>query len=100
MMTTNFKIKTYRSEQYKTYIRSLGCLVYHCQKPSEPHHEESGGVGMKGSDLSCVPLCGGLQGHHRERHDTGRYTFWEKHNIDVDAEYIRLLKGYIMEREG
>lgn len=71
------KIKTYRSEEYKAYIRTLPCIV--CGKNAEPHHEVGGGTGLKGPDLFCIPLC---REHHREREDIGIETFWDKHNMD------------------
>jgi len=70
------KTKPGRSDKYLDYIRSLPCCL--CGKTSVPHHTHSGGVGMKGSDFSCIPLCGE---HHTELHTIGRATFEERNDI-------------------
>ena len=50
-----------RSEEYLSYIRGLPCCV--CGKSAEPHHLGTGGMGMKGSDFSAIPMC---RKHHDE----------------------------------
>lgn len=62
------KKKPARNDEYLEYIRSLPCCVCVTGTPVEPHHMEGGGVGQKGSDYSCIPLC---TQHHRELHDVG-----------------------------
>ena len=52
-------------------------------------------MGLKGSDYRAIPLCSGLQGHHRMCHDIGKKTFYEKYNIDVQEEIIKNLEGYL-----
>src|ERR1051325_11372231 len=47
-----------RSEAYKEWIRSLPCIGCGREGPSEPAHTGvDGGMSMKASDYSCVPLC-------------------------------------------
>jgi len=76
-----------RSEEYLEFVRMLPCCI--CKEwPSEPHHTESGGVGMKGSDYSAIPLC---RPHHRECHDIGKLTFQEKY-LDF-AELVESTKS-------
>lgn len=71
------KHKPGRSEAYLDYIRSQRCYI--CQRsPSEPHHVETGGMGMKGSDFSALPLC---REHHREIHDMGKARFWRQYFV-------------------
>lgn len=69
-MTSYPKQPPGRSEEYLEYIRGLPCCI--CQDPAEPHHLLSAGVGQKGSDFSCVPLC--------------RVDHMAAHNV-VEAEY-------------
>ncbi len=90
-------MKTPRDEDYLDYIRGLPCTV--CKQPSEPHHTGGGGMGLKGADYRTIPLCGGLQGHHRQCHDIGKKTFYVKHNIDVQEEIIRNLERYLVESQ-
>ena len=69
------KHKLGRSKEYLAYIRTLECCV--CRRmPVEPHHVGAGGVGLKGSDFTAVPLC---RTHHREVHDAGQQTFQERY---------------------
>ncbi len=56
------KDKTPRSEPYKAFIREQWCLLNGgrfglCEGDVVPHHTDGGGMSLKGSDLSCVPLC-------------------------------------------
>lgn len=78
-----------RSEAYLDYIRSLPCIV--CRNPAEPHHTESGGVGLKGSDFSCVPLC---RKHHRELHDMTVSEFESKYYIELKTYISDYLLRY------
>lgn len=70
------KDKIYRSEEYKAYVRTLPCIV--CGGNAEPHHEIGGGMGIKGPDLFCIPLC---RGCHQERHSKGVLTFWNDYYL-------------------
>ena len=88
------KDKIYRSEEYKAYVRTLPCIV--CGKPSEPHHEVTGGTGIKGPDLFSIPLC---RDDHRRREDTGKETFWEEVNMDRWQVIAQTLAGYVEQLE-
>jgi len=47
-----------RDEAYKAWIRTLPCLACTIEGRSEAAHVGSdGGMSMKASDYSCVPLC-------------------------------------------
>lgn len=90
-----FKKKLYRSERFKIFIREQPCHI--CSKPSDPHHLSTGGTGIKGTDLSCFPLC---RRCHTEYHTEGKKTFADKHNIDFKHELIKYLMKYICFLEG
>lgn len=104
------KEKTYRSDDYTAFVDTLECAVFAfhkdarvidgsiCQGLVTHHHTETGGVGMKGSDLSCVPLC---NGHHFEVHNTlGKQTFDKVYNLDLaTVEVIRANQAYIEDLE-
>jgi len=88
------KTKSFRSEKYKKYVRSLPCIV--CGYPcSEPHHVRSAsnaGTGVKPSDLWAVPLC---QLHHAEFHHYGKETFYSRHGLDIYKVLFETIKGYV-----
>lgn len=72
------KPKTYRSKKYLAFTRSRPCAI--CGMPdSDPHHvkDKNSGMGIKGSDLSAVPLC---RVHHSQIDSVGNKTFQEIHN--------------------
>lgn len=65
---------TPRSEKYKAFIREQPCLLLDCgMGPCDgdvvPHHSASGGMSIKGSDFSCLPLC---NNHHHLMDDAGK----------------------------
>ena len=86
------KKKRQTDEAYLSFIGRQFCLV--CYRNGEAHHEPIGktsGMGMKGPDRETVPLC---RGHHSERHQIGKLTFWKKYNIDYVKEINRLQSLY------
>ena len=76
-MTPDPKPKTWRSEEYKAFIRSKPCCGPGCYKPapSDPHHESitGRGMGIKASDLETLPLC---RRCHTARENIGFMSFW------------------------
>lgn len=51
--------------RYRAYIREHRCILHtlgKCEGAVEAAHMQRGGRGIKGSDYSCVPLCG--KRHH------------------------------------
>ena len=80
IVTTYFKEKTHRSEEYKAFIRRQPCLI--CEYPNSEHHHETlnskKGMALKGPDNEALPLC---TIHHRERHRIGRDTFFKKYGF-------------------
>lgn len=47
-----------RDEKYLSYIRTMPCVLCGTPHNIHAHHTETGGTGIKGSDMSAVPLCG------------------------------------------
>jgi len=97
---SNFKKKVYRSEKYKAFIRQKKCLVCGVT-PCDPHHVRlggnySGGLGIKNSDYSCVPLC---RNHHTECHAKGRTTMEAVNSIDFKMQIIFCHEEYINKLE-
>jgi hypothetical protein len=55
-----------RDANYRAWIREHRCLLHwfsRCNGPVEAAHLQRGGLAEKGSDYSCIPLCG--LNHHR-----------------------------------
>lgn len=99
-------MKTPRSKDYRAFIREHSCCVclppveyqpfFHARQNIQAAHTGIGGVGIKASDYSCIPLC---HEHHAEAHQHGEKTFQDKHNIEfwrireqMMAEYIQRLE--------
>jgi hypothetical protein len=59
----------------------------------QAHHSETGGVGMKGPDLSCIPLC--HYHHNAELHQKGELWFEDKHRVNVWWVVIITMRAYI-----
>lgn len=68
------------NEPYKSWIRSLPCLIVGCRVKPEAHHVEHNGMAYKGRDESCVPLC---TRHHQELHGHGRQRFERERGIEL-----------------
>lgn len=72
-----------RDEAYKVWIRSLPCAACGIEGRSEAAHTgHDGGMSMKASDYSCVPLCADC---HRQApgayHRLGRRAFERKNSL-------------------
>jgi len=72
-----------RSEEYKAWIRTLPCVACGIEGRSEAAHTGTdGGMSMKASDYSCVPLCGDC---HRQApgayHRIGKQAFEQTHGF-------------------
>ena len=93
----SIKKKTYRSKKYMDFVKEQYCclsspLSYCNGEGTVAHHTETGGVGMKGSDLSCIPLC---PSHHFEIHQHGKLTFALHHAIEISDVLIKTNQAYI-----
>lgn len=51
------KEDTPRNDDYLRFVGTHACWDCGAAAPSDPHHTETGGTGLKGSDYSAVPLC-------------------------------------------
>lgn len=87
-----------RDEDYKAFIRQLPCCACHRPAPSEAAHTgNQGGMSMKASDYSCVPLC--AECHTRgplAYHRIGKRAFERLHGVrfaSVARECVREWKN-------
>lgn len=82
------KNKPDRDPEYREFVRTFNCCI--CGSGEVvAHHVEHAGLGLKGSDFSCIPLCGQC---HNKIH-TGEYSGkFEDVQIKVLRTYIRKLK--------
>jgi hypothetical protein len=85
------KVKKFRSEKYKKFIRQKDCFFCDKPGPSDAHHEslDGGTMGGKPGDDTCLPLC---RICHRKRHDKWPDEFWG--DINWQYERKRLNKEY------
>ena len=63
---------TDKDPKYLAWIRKQPCVTTG-KTPCEAHHTETGGMGMKGSDYSALPLC---HTEHKLCHQVGAATYW------------------------
>lgn len=92
---TFFKKPAHRSQAYKDFVDTLPCCV--CGRgPSTHHHVESGKP--KGTDLSCIPLCG--EHHVPGVHQMGKKTFAAKFGLDYEKIQKETLQAYVRKLEG
>jgi len=90
-MTPDPKPVTDKDPKYLAWIRKQPCVITG-RTPCEAHHTQTGGMGMKGSDYSALPL------HHAEHqrcHQGGAITFWRN---DVKQLIIDHLIKYIKDK--
>src|SRR5471030_108361 len=89
-----------RDEAYKAWIRTLPCLGCGREGQSEAAHTGTdGGLSMKASDYSCVPLCPGChtQAPH-SYHRLGKRAFEQAHGLRLQAETARLATLWKLEQ--
>ena len=86
-----------RSDRYKIFIRAQPCVVSGCANRSSAHHAggivSGRGVGIKGSDFECVPVC---HEHHMVGQTIGWLTFEDKFSVDLRREKTKCLSLYAM----
>jgi len=84
-----------KDDHYLEFIRSQPCCVCGIEG-SHPHHTDVGGMGTKGSDYSCIPLCAD---HHtlgsNAIHRIGEFNFELHFEINLDEIKIKYLTKYI-----
>lgn len=93
-----------RSVPYRSWLRNklcaietkfeTGAMCWYVNAISDAAHTDNNGMGSKGPDSSCGPLC---RGHHRE-YDAGRVAFEKKYGVDMKAIAAELWARYESER--
>jgi hypothetical protein len=82
-------------KKYREHVRSLPCYIHDgCAGDVATHHIETGGMGMKCSDLMTVPLC---FKHHSEIHQRGRITFANKYGVNPYQFALKILVEFIQQ---
>lgn len=84
----------YRNADYLDFIRSLPCCVTRKPAPSEPHHIEVAGRGVKCADYLTIPLSAEI---HRELTSVGggKDLLVKKYNIDPMRVAARIMMEYL-----
>jgi hypothetical protein len=91
-----------RDPAYLAWIRTLACTICgSVWRVEAAHTGGDGGISMKGSDYSCVPLCkychtAGGQAYHR----IGKREFERKHGINFQALVKALNARWAAEQRG
>ena len=85
-----------RDEEYKAWIRTLACCACGVEGLSEAAHTGTdGGMSMKASDYSCIPLCAdchtrGALAYHR----IGKHAFERVHCLRFASIAARLKREW------
>ena len=85
-----------RDPEYRKWLKYEYCAIGEaygsegCTGVTDPAHTENNGMGSKGPDSSCIPLC---RRHHRE-YDAGRAAFEKKYGLDMKAIAAQLWSQY------
>ena len=85
-----------RDEDYKAWIRTLACCACGVEARSEAAHTGTdGGMSMKASDYSCVPLCPechtqGSGAYHR----IGKRVFENARGLRLEALVTQLQRAW------
>lgn len=89
------RTKIFRSKKYLQFIQNQPCVI--CGSvPSDPHHIEAGGMGIKTDDTRVISLC---RKHHSEVHATGKKSFQVKYSLDMWKTAFLLLEKYMKENK-
>ena len=82
-----------RDEDYKAWIRTLPCVACGMEGRSEAAHTgNDGGMSMKASDYSCVPLCADCHTQTSGAyHQVGKHAFELAHGLSF-VELTRQLE--------
>jgi hypothetical protein len=89
-----------RDAKYRRWLRDRLCAVWRgpdscfLLSDCDAAHTANNGMGSKGPDSSCVPLC---RKHHRE-YDAGRKAFEKKYGVDMRAIAAEQWARYEQER--
>ena len=74
-----------RDAAYRAWIRGLPCVACGSTENVEAAHTgQDGGMSMKSSDYSCVPLCSDCHRHASNAyHVIGRDAFEQRHSLNL-----------------
>jgi len=84
-----------KCKAYLDFIRAKPCLI--CGQRAEAAHNDGGGMAIKTSDLTAIPLC---HKHHIDGEHKGFKSFWAKMPYDrlhYQMIYLTLFIDYIQE---
>ena len=89
-----------RNWKYKLWIRSLPCAICGLEPCGEAAHTGGdGGMAMKASDYSCIPLCPACHTFGPESyHVLGRAAWEARHAVDARELVRRLSSLWFRER--
>jgi hypothetical protein len=77
-----------RDEAYKAWIRTQPSLISGLTPCEACHTGNDGGMSMKASDFSCVPL---TWEEHREYHRIGKAAFEKRYGLSFSSARKKLL---------
>ena len=85
-----------RDEDYKSWIRAMPCIACGVKGRSEAAHTGSdGGMSMKASDYSCVPLCSDCHTQAPSAyHRVGKRAFESRHGLSFACMVERLQREW------
>ncbi len=75
-----------RDDTYLKFVRCFPCAACRMARASDAHHTERPGTAVKGSDYSCVPLCG--EHHTHGVHGVPEKEFWTGINVEGLKRYL------------
>ena len=76
------KQRTVRDAKYLKWLSGQSCCICFHPGPSDPHHILTGGIGTKGPDDKCVPVC---HEHHMHIHLCGKKQFYRGRDLMPEA---------------
>lgn len=88
------KPKTPRNEDFKAHVREGKCDICGVNPAQHAHHLESGVMGSKGSDYSCIGPCPSC---HRLIHDKGLAHVEDRFNVSAWRQNSRQLRSYFVQ---
>ncbi len=84
-----------RSEDYKAWIKQQPSVLSGQYGCDPAHTGKDGGMSMKASDYSCIPL---TRAEHEQYHQLGRERFARRHGLRLGRLVRELNRAYRLER--
>ena len=90
------KPATLRDSQYLAWIRTLGCAACGELRDIHAHHTKTGGMGIKASDYTAIPLC--PRCHNEVHQHTGKGGYFKPEILEqliesLQHQYNTQIKG-------